>query len=93
VQVALARDAVSNLERLGPTFIKLGQILSIRPDVLPPGIMGELAKLQVSDWLAAGCSVAVVCGDSLLCVRKNRSAGTELWVEGRGGAAGDRGWC
>ncbi|KAL4853737.1 hypothetical protein ACK3TF_005338 [Chlorella vulgaris] len=45
-QVALARDAVSNLERLGPTFIKLGQILSIRPDVLPPGIMGELAKLQ-----------------------------------------------
>ena len=29
-QSALARDAVDNLERLGPTFIKLGQIMSIR---------------------------------------------------------------
>ncbi|PSC74696.1 alanine-glyoxylate transaminase [Micractinium conductrix] len=45
-QAALARDAVNNLERLGPTFIKLGQIMSIRPDVLPPAVMSELAKLQ-----------------------------------------------
>ncbi len=30
VQRALARDAVDNLERLGPTYIKLGQIMSIR---------------------------------------------------------------
>ncbi len=30
LQAALARDAVDNLERLGPTFIKLGQIMSIR---------------------------------------------------------------
>jgi predicted unusual protein kinase regulating ubiquinone biosynthesis (AarF/ABC1/UbiB family) len=29
-QADLARDAVDNLERLGPTFIKLGQIMSIR---------------------------------------------------------------
>jgi predicted unusual protein kinase regulating ubiquinone biosynthesis (AarF/ABC1/UbiB family) len=29
-QAELARDAVDNLERLGPTFIKLGQIMSIR---------------------------------------------------------------
>lgn len=42
----LARDAVNNLERLGPTFIKLGQIMSIRPDVLPPPVMRALAKLQ-----------------------------------------------
>jgi len=45
-QAELARDAVNNLESLGPTFIKLGQIMSIRPDVLPPAVMGELAKLQ-----------------------------------------------
>jgi len=45
-QRRLARDAVRNLERLGPTFIKLGQILSIRPDVLPPAIMSELGSLQ-----------------------------------------------
>jgi hypothetical protein len=29
-QVDLARDAVDNLQRLGPTYIKLGQIMSIR---------------------------------------------------------------
>jgi predicted unusual protein kinase regulating ubiquinone biosynthesis (AarF/ABC1/UbiB family) len=29
-QAELARDAVNNLEQLGPTYIKLGQILSIR---------------------------------------------------------------
>ncbi len=29
-QDQLAREAVDNMEKLGPTFIKLGQILSIR---------------------------------------------------------------
>lgn len=29
-QDGLAREAVRNLERLGPTFLKLGQVLSIR---------------------------------------------------------------
>jgi ubiquinone biosynthesis protein len=34
------------LEELGPAFVKLGQMLSTRPDVLPPGYITELAKLQ-----------------------------------------------
>ena len=34
------------LEELGPTFIKLGQILSTRPDLLPPDFIKELSKLQ-----------------------------------------------
>jgi ubiquinone biosynthesis protein len=34
------------LEELGPTFAKLGQILSTRPDLLPPEFAGELAGLQ-----------------------------------------------
>jgi ubiquinone biosynthesis protein len=35
-----------SLEELGPTFIKLGQILSTRPDLLPPAFILELSKLQ-----------------------------------------------
>lgn len=34
------------VEELGPTYIKLGQILSTRPDLLPPDLIHELAKLQ-----------------------------------------------
>jgi ubiquinone biosynthesis protein len=34
------------LESLGPIFVKFGQILSTRPDLLPPDIAAELAKLQ-----------------------------------------------
>ncbi|MGZ8637106.1 MAG: AarF/UbiB family protein [Actinomycetota bacterium] len=34
------------MEELGPTFAKLGQILSTRPDLLPPEFIEELAALQ-----------------------------------------------
>jgi len=34
------------LEQLGATFVKLGQILSTRPDLLPAEYQSELAKLQ-----------------------------------------------
>ncbi len=34
------------LEELGPVFVKMGQALSTRPDVLPPDIALELAHLQ-----------------------------------------------
>jgi len=39
---AFARD----LEALGPTFVKLGQILSTRADLLPPPYLDALARLQ-----------------------------------------------
>lgn len=39
---AFARD----LESLGPTFIKLGQILSTRADLLPPAYLDALSRLQ-----------------------------------------------
>jgi ubiquinone biosynthesis protein len=34
------------LEELGPTFIKFGQALSVRADLLPPDLVDELVKLQ-----------------------------------------------
>src|SRR3989344_1969905 len=34
------------LERLGPTFVKFGQMLSVRPDLLPKSYIRELEKLQ-----------------------------------------------
>jgi ubiquinone biosynthesis protein len=41
-----ARRFRQALEELGPTFAKLGQILSTRPDLLPPAFVEELATLQ-----------------------------------------------
>jgi ubiquinone biosynthesis protein len=37
---------VAALTKLGPSFVKLGQILSTRTDVLPPAIIRELEALQ-----------------------------------------------
>ena len=42
----LARDARINLEKLGPTYIKMGQMMSVRPDVLPQPALVELSKMQ-----------------------------------------------
>src|SRR5204862_565373 len=36
----------SALDELGPTFVKFGQLLSMRPDILPPDIITELRGLQ-----------------------------------------------
>jgi len=36
------------MEELGPTFVKLGQLLSTRPDLIPVDLVLELAKLQDS---------------------------------------------
>ncbi|GAB3070939.1 ABC1 kinase family protein [Salinicoccus sesuvii] len=34
------------LEEMGPTFIKIGQVASTRPDLVPEDIINELSKLQ-----------------------------------------------
>jgi ubiquinone biosynthesis protein len=43
-----AVEFASDLERLGPTFVKLGQLLSSRADLLPPAYITALARLQDS---------------------------------------------
>jgi len=34
------------MEELGPTFVKFGQVMSLRPDLLPVPLIEELSKLQ-----------------------------------------------
>jgi len=41
-----AAELADDLERMGPTFIKLGQLLSTRPDILPPPYLHALGRLQ-----------------------------------------------
>src|SRR5205809_6750597 len=41
-----AKQLAADLERLGPTFIKLGQLISTRADFVPPAYMDALSRLQ-----------------------------------------------
>ena len=41
-----AHDLPDDLERLGPTFVKIGQLLSSRADLLPAEFLKPLARLQ-----------------------------------------------
>ena len=45
-QQAAAEELTEDLENLGPTFIKLGQLLSSRSDLFPPVYLEALARLQ-----------------------------------------------
>lgn len=42
----LADELAADLERLGPTYVKLGQLLSSRGDLLPPAFVDALQRLQ-----------------------------------------------
>lgn len=44
----VAAELAGDLERLGPTFVKLGQLLSTRADLLPLPVLEGLARLQDS---------------------------------------------
>lgn len=44
--IGKAEELAADLEKLGPTFIKLGQLLSTRADLLPPAYLEALSRLQ-----------------------------------------------
>jgi len=39
-------ELAQDVEALGPTFVKLGQLLSTRPDIIPPAYATALSRLQ-----------------------------------------------
>ncbi len=45
-EAAKAEHLADDLERMGPTFVKLGQLLSTRPDLVPAPYADALARLQ-----------------------------------------------
>jgi len=45
-EASKASELADDLEKLGPTFVKLGQLLSTRIDLLPPAYLDALTRLQ-----------------------------------------------
>ena len=60
-----AEDLARDLEKLGPTFIKLGQMLSTRADLLPPEYLEALARLQDDVKPFDGEQAATIVEDEL----------------------------
>lgn len=56
------------IEELGPTFVKLGQILSVRRDVLPPPLISELLMLtdqvKTVPYEEVSTVIEETCGDT-----------------------------
>ena len=55
----------TTLEELGPTFVKFGQVLSMRPDAVPEGLILELRKLQSHVTELPFAEMALVLDESL----------------------------
>jgi ubiquinone biosynthesis protein len=72
-----ARRFRSALEELGPTFSKLGQILSTRPDLLPAAVVEELADLQDHVTPLAEAEVVAVMEQELKVPWEDVFAGIE----------------
>ena len=62
---ALGRAMRVMLEGLGATFVKVGQIMSTRPDLLPPEIIAELVQLQENVRLFAAAEAKRIIEEDL----------------------------
>lgn len=62
---AKAEELTDDLERLGPTYIKLGQLLSTRADLIPPAYAEALSRLQDRVEPFGSDEVQRIIGDEL----------------------------
>jgi len=58
-----AAGLASALEELGPCFIKMGQLLSTRPDLLPANYIQALSRLQNTVKPVPGDKVTAIIGN------------------------------
>lgn len=75
--VPFARRLRLVLAELGPTFVKLGQVLSVRPDIVPAEVIAELETLQDSVPPAPWDEVAAVLERELGGALHERFTGVE----------------
>jgi len=60
-----AEELARDVERLGPTYIKLGQLLSTRPDIVPPAYAEALTRLQDDVRPFAFAEVEKILGEDI----------------------------
>jgi ubiquinone biosynthesis protein len=60
-----AADLATDLEKLGPAFVKIGQLLSTRSDLLPPVYLDALSRLQDKVAPVATEEIEAVISDQL----------------------------
>ena len=60
----LAKEAREDMEALGPTYIKLGQMMSVRPGVLPPETQGYLLPTANARYSISGLAGALLSGST-----------------------------
>lgn len=60
-----AQEFVADLKKMGPAFIKFGQFLSTRPDILPANYIEELSNLQENEEPVPFSDIQKVFEDSL----------------------------
>lgn len=73
--VELARRVRTALEDAGGVFVKLGQLLATRPDLVPPEVLAELGRLHATARPLSAAEVRTVVADDLARLTPHTTAG------------------